>query len=78
MISGYKVKDKFDAVGLTPIDGRKTPVKVVKEALAVLECKVRRFIKVGDHDLIIGDVLYAYTSGNFDTYWDLMNYNPIL
>jgi len=77
-LPGYRVKNKFRAIGLTPIDAHKIPVKVVKEADAVLECRVRNEIEVGDHNFIIGDVVYAYATEDFNLRWGLEDYLPIL
>ena len=77
-VSGYNIKDKFSECGLTPVDGIKIPVKVVYEALGVLECEVESMIKFGDHILIAGNVLSAYVKDGFNTFWDLEKYNPVL
>ena len=77
-MSGYNVKDKFSRVGLTPKNGIKIPVKVVKEAIAVIECRVRDNMEIGDHNLILGDVIHAYVSRGFTIHWDMKQYKPIL
>lgn len=73
--------DKFDATGLTPGDAQMIRVPIIKECMAHLECKVMQEIEVGDHQLIIAEVLMAYTRADVlgDTgQYDLMKMNPLL
>ena len=77
-ISGRVVEDKFRECGLTRDGGRSLPIAVVKEAVGVLECRVRNVFETGDHDLFIGDVVDAYVKGKYSTHWDPSRYKPIL
>ena len=77
-LSGFSVRDKFRACNLTPARGKAIPIKVVKEAIGVLECKVSSIQEVGDHDLFIGNVIIAYVADDFTTHWVLKYFNPIL
>lgn len=79
VISGKDVKDKFKAVGLTPVKARKLNIVIVKEAIGVLECRVIKVIPVGDHDLFIGDVIDAYVKEDlYSTHWLIDKIRPIL
>ena len=57
--SGRRV-DKFAESGLTAERSLKVKSPHIKEALAVLECNLHREIELGDHILIVGEVLEAY------------------
>jgi len=60
--------------GLHAEKSRKVKVPRIKEAKAILECKVHRFIELdGDHIILAGEVLYAEAEeGGLD------NINPLL
>jgi len=49
--------DKFKETGLTPQPASKVKVPIVKECPASFECMVRHFIRLGSHDLFIGEVV---------------------
>ena len=57
--SGRRV-DKFAESKLTTERSSRVKSPHIKEALAVLECNLHREIKLGDHVLIVGEVLEAY------------------
>ena len=57
--SGRRV-DKFAESKLTAERSSRVKSPHIKEALAVLECNLYREIKLGDHILIVGEVLEAY------------------
>jgi len=57
--SGRKI-DKFAESKLTTERSSRVKSPYIKEALAVLECNLYREIKLGDHILIVGEVLEAY------------------
>ena len=58
--SGRSGKDKFTACGLTPVSGRKTQAPLVEECLGALECRLNTNPTVGDHTIIIGEVLAVW------------------
>ena len=76
--SGEDVKDKLSAAGFSVTIGRTTPLPVLKEAVAVVECKVKERHVIGDHDLFVAEGLDAYASPDFGKYWRFKNYWPIL
>jgi len=57
--SGRRV-DKFAESKLTAEKSLKVRSPHIKEALAVLECNLYQEIELGDHILIVGEVLEAY------------------
>lgn len=53
---------RFEGVGFTR--GRATGMALIDDALAWLECRVVQRVEVGDHTIIIGDVLEATPRGD--------------
>jgi flavin reductase (DIM6/NTAB) family NADH-FMN oxidoreductase RutF len=58
--SGSQV-DKFMVTGLTPIPAQKVRPPIIRECLAYLECRLQQDIELGDHNLLVGEVLAAYS-----------------
>jgi len=56
VISGRDV-DKFSKSGLTPQPSSKVAPPLIRECPVNLECKVRKKIRLGSHDLFIGEVV---------------------
>ncbi len=77
-ISGRYVKDKLAKAKLTIVQGKKLNVPVIAEAAAVAECSLKKKIELGDHDLFVGEVVIAYANENFDDYWNLEKFRPLL
>lgn len=57
-IHGGKV-DKFKKFRLTRIKAEKVQAPLVQECFGHLECKVVKEMKIGDHTLFVGRVVYA-------------------
>jgi flavin reductase (DIM6/NTAB) family NADH-FMN oxidoreductase RutF len=55
-VSGKNV-DKFKETGLTPESASHVKVPAVKECPAHFECKVHQSVRLGSHDLFIGEVV---------------------
>jgi len=53
--------DKFERAKVTVVSSKKVKVPIIKEAPLVYECKVVKISKVGDHYLIMGESLVAYS-----------------
>ena len=71
-ISGRDVRNKLERAGLTIVKGRKLNVPIIKECIAFLECKLWKDVPAGDHNLIIGEIVDAYTKGKiFDVRYDI-------
>jgi flavin reductase (DIM6/NTAB) family NADH-FMN oxidoreductase RutF len=56
MLSGRE-GDKFEAAGLTPVDAGVLDAPLISECVAHIECGVVQRLRVGDHDLFIGQPL---------------------
>lgn len=56
MVSGKRV-DKFKESKLTPVKAKKVKPPLIKECPVNLECKVKDVIKLGAHDLFIGEIV---------------------
>ena len=54
--------DKFEATGLKTLPGKKTQIPLIKECVANFECKLVNEFTVGDHVLMVGEILAAYVS----------------
>ena len=52
--------DKFAATGLTAGNAKRVRPPIIEECSGFLECRVGDDIEVGDHRLVIGEVLEAY------------------
>ena len=52
-----KTVDKFKETGLTPQPASKVKAPLVKECPVNFECIVRQSVRLGSHDLIIGEVV---------------------
>ncbi len=61
--------DKVEASGLHMVVGRNPGVRVIREADAVIECALSSTVEAGDHDILVGDVLAAYATADFDAIW---------
>jgi flavin reductase (DIM6/NTAB) family NADH-FMN oxidoreductase RutF len=53
-------ENKFERSGFTPLPAKKVKPVAIEECRAHLECKVIQIMDVGDHDLIIADVVASY------------------
>jgi len=59
---GAKDTDKEFKVGLTPIDSEKVKAPSIKECQSNLECKFVKETEVGDHRLVVGEIINARVS----------------
>jgi len=78
--SGSQV-DKFAATNLTPVKAQKVCPPIIKECLAYLECCLKKEIEVGDHTMLVAEVLAAYTRVGVltdDGLYDLNHIHPLL
>lgn len=73
MLSGKtssRAVDKFKAAGLTRRPSRKLNSPGIEEARAHLECRVVRECPLGDHVLVVGEVVFADAlEGTFGETW---------
>ena len=76
--SGRK-HEKFKEASLSPQKAKKVTAPMIKECIAHLECKLKKTISVGDHTLIIGEVVTAYAlNGYFEDVYDMTKFRPCL
>jgi flavin reductase (DIM6/NTAB) family NADH-FMN oxidoreductase RutF len=64
MVSGKDV-DKFKETQLTPIKGAKVKAPLIKECPVNMECKVRKMIQLGSHDLFIGEIVAVHVDSDY-------------
>ncbi|MEM1873481.1 MAG: flavin reductase family protein [Acidilobaceae archaeon] len=76
--SGRFLRDKVERSGFTIVRGSALGVPMIGEAYASAELKVWRIIDVGDHDLVIGDVVAVYGLSSFKGVWRIEDFKPIL
>ena len=77
-VSGAKVKDKLNEVGLAYAPGRRAKVPVLVDSVATIECRLTSSRKMGDHLLLMARVEAAYASASFTDFWDYAKYSPLL
>ncbi|WP_048601281.1 flavin reductase family protein [Rubeoparvulum massiliense] len=58
----YSGKDmnKFTTFHIPIVPGVATDAPILEEAFLSLECKVKNIVSVGDHEMVIGQVLYEH------------------
>jgi len=71
--------DKFKEASLSPQKARIVKAPIIKECIAHLECKLVKSMKMGDHTLMIGEVVAANASEEyFKEIYDLAKFRPCL
>ncbi|MEM1873097.1 MAG: flavin reductase family protein [Acidilobaceae archaeon] len=60
-VSGTRM-DKFEAAKIVPQKGRKIVAPIIPESPLVLECELYKEIEIGDHVLVVGKVVDAYSN----------------
>jgi len=58
-IHGHKV-DKFNHCNLHQVQGKHVQAPLIAECIGAIECKLREHPTVGDHTIMIGEVLAAW------------------
>lgn len=61
-VSGRDVEDKFAAAGLTAVPASLVKAPLVKECPMNIECKVRKTLSLGTHDLFLGEVVAVHAN----------------
>jgi len=57
--------DKFAGAGLTPVAAEKVAAPLIAECPINLECKVKKVIKLGSHDLFLAEIVNVQVSEDF-------------
>jgi len=60
VVSGREV-DKFSETGLTPVPAQEVSSPLIEECPVNLECKVKRIIPLGSHDLFLGEIVVIHS-----------------
>ncbi|MBU0605563.1 MAG: flavin reductase family protein [Candidatus Omnitrophica bacterium] len=58
-LSGRDI-DKFKQCGFTPIKSSKISAPLIKECPVNIECRLKDVVKLGSHDMFIGEVLVVH------------------
>ena len=56
VVSGRDV-DKFEKLGLTPLNGKVVSAPLIEESPVNIECRVKQKIPLGTHDMFLADVV---------------------
>jgi flavin reductase (DIM6/NTAB) family NADH-FMN oxidoreductase RutF len=59
-----RTTDKFAATGLTPVPASIVRPPLIAECPVNLECRVLEIRETGDHDLFLGEVMFAHADEN--------------
>jgi flavin reductase (DIM6/NTAB) family NADH-FMN oxidoreductase RutF len=71
--------DKFKETSLSTLQATKVEAPLIKECVAHIECKVLETIEVGDHTLIIGQIVAAHAlEAYFDIVYNIKKFRPCL
>ncbi|MFX0061504.1 MAG: flavin reductase family protein [Candidatus Hermodarchaeota archaeon] len=71
--------EKFKEASLSSQKAKIVNTPIIEECIAHLECKLVRTIELGDHVLIIGQILAAYAlESYFDEVYDITKFSPCL
>jgi len=77
-VKGYMVKDKLAAAKINYFRSMHLHIPIPVEAVAYIETKLRNFYEVGNHALLLCDVISSYASDDFVDYWMFQTYKPLL
>lgn len=77
-VSGAQVKDKLSDAGLKYVRGTKLKVPIIEESVASLECVLKSKKRLGDHLLLVSQVMAAHAADSFNEFWDFASYRPLL
>lgn len=59
VVSGRK-EDKFEGAGLTPVPAEKVNAPLILECPVNIECEVRQTLRLGAHDMYLGEVVAVH------------------
>ena len=57
--------NKFEEMGLTPVEGVKVAAPYIEESPMSIECSVRDIVRLGSHDMFISEVLCTLADERF-------------
>lgn len=73
-------EDKFNKMGLTPLEAKAVSAPLIKECPVNIECKVTEIKKLGSHDMFIAEVVCIHASKQYTDKkgaFDLQKADPI-
>ncbi|OYT62462.1 MAG: hypothetical protein B6U69_01670 [Thermofilum sp. ex4484_15] len=77
-VSGREV-DKVTELGLITSEAREVNVPLIGGCVSYLECRLRDRFEVGDHVLMIGEVVRAYVKDEFfKEVYDITKFKPVI
>jgi flavin reductase (DIM6/NTAB) family NADH-FMN oxidoreductase RutF len=74
----HRTGDKLESAGLKHSRGKTLDVPIIEGAVALLECSLYARQSLGDHELLVGNVLEAKAVEDFQEYWGFQAYTPVL
>ncbi|MEM0116956.1 MAG: flavin reductase family protein [Conexivisphaerales archaeon] len=77
-VHGYEEKDKLKKAEINYYLSNKLKLPIPENAVAYIEARLINEIKIGDHILLLSDVVSAFAIEDFDNYWKFDKYKPIL
>lgn len=78
-VDPVRIVKSLNRHSLTTEKAIKVNVPIIKECIAHLECRLVKSTKTGDHTLIIGQIVVAYTlAGYFEEVYNLAKFRPCL
>ncbi|MFO8053969.1 MAG: flavin reductase family protein [Bacteroidales bacterium] len=73
--------DKFNEMGLTPVEAKEVNAPLIAESPMNIECKVFDIVRLGSHDMFLADVVAVHADNRFydekSGRFDLAGSNPI-
>lgn len=57
--------DKFRELGLTPIQAQKVKAPLIAESPVNIECKVKRVLQLGSHDMFLAEVVAVHADEKY-------------
>jgi len=76
MRSGREI-DKFEVLSFTETAASKISSPLIKECPVNIECKLRNVIKLGSHDMFIGEVVAIHADSDMMTEEGSLDYNKL-
>ncbi len=77
-VSGRNVPDKLRKCGVRIGNAKRISAPIIEDSAAILECKVFREFELGDHVLVVGEVIEAYAKEPLRDVPDVKKYREVL
>lgn len=74
-----KDHNKFKEAALSLREATKITVPIIEECIAHIECKVAKIMEIGDHTLVIGQIVATHAlEGYFELVYNIKRFRPCL